>query len=220
MHASGKGGGYTQSVEQHKNKPCHIKRINHSPTPNQNLTKFIRGCYYICRDTWIEICIHNSERIQLCNVMPPNLQGVPRKRRTDRRKRRERRTVTQRTVWTVEEVRLGQSECENHQRQKNRDRRTQSNVNSTLNEYACNHTEHHKQFSPGWWNPIDTGALSKFTQLMPKGSSLAIWWPLTCEQGNSTYKLTEVWNHRLIFLIKRHSTYIFILKGTQLSKDI
>lgn len=119
-----------------------------SLTANQNLTKFIRGCDYICRDTRIEICIHNSERIQLCNVMSPNLQGVPRKRRTDRRKREEGRTVTQRTVWTVEEVRLGQSECENNQRQKNRDRRTQSNVNSTLNEYTCNHTEHHKKFSP------------------------------------------------------------------------
>lgn len=200
MHASGKGGEYTQECRTAHKQAMPHKRFNLSSTPDQNLTKFIRGCDYICRDTRIEICIHYSERIQLCNVVPPNLQGFPGKRhRYRRRKSGEGRTVAQRLVWTDEEVRLGQIESERWQ--KSRDRRTQSNVN-TLNEHSCNHTEHHRQFSPDWWNPTDTGALSKFTQLMPNGSSLAIWWPLTCEQGNSTYKLTEESNHRLIVLLK------------------
>lgn len=83
-------------VREDSTKISHAtKRFNHSPTPDQNLTKFIRGCDYICRDARIKICIHNSQRIQLWNMVPPNLQGVPEERHTYRkRKRGEGRIVT------------------------------------------------------------------------------------------------------------------------------
>lgn len=188
-----------KSVGQHINKPCHIK-------DSISLQRPIKTSPSLSEDVIISAGTHESRSASIiprgssCATWCPRIcRDFQEKDRYRRRKSGEGRTVAQRLVWTDEEVRLGQIESE--RRQKSRDRRTQSNVN-TLNEHSCNHTEHHRQFSPDWWNPTDTGALSKFTQLMPSGSSLAIWWPLTCEQGNSTYKLTEESNHRLIVLLK------------------